>query len=199
MSFVPSKNTSQGGPPFDARAAKARCDECPLSHQRPVGPSGPSDASIVLVGEAPGHWEQKTGRAFIGPAGVKLDELLYHAGLRRSELRITNALLCRPEVPGETGKKRYDVKEYMARLRRENVRRKRLKQEPIASPFDCCWPRLRLEIFEADRWAWRRGAPNGAVVVPLGNFALKMLSGAQGILKYRGSVLQPKAEGNETT
>lgn len=187
MSRLPAR------PVFDARAMKANCDACPLNDCAPVPPEGPADAAIVFVGDAPGKMEVQFGKPLVGPMGVKLDEVLWKAGLKRSQVRLTNALLCRPEVPYETGKKRYDVKEYVAWLRRENVKRRKLKQEEIASPFDCCWPRLRREIWEADRWAWRRGAPNGAVVTPLSNFALKMVSGAQGILKYRGSVLAPKA------
>jgi uracil-DNA glycosylase len=181
-------------PVFDARSMHAKCGECPLAHQRPVAPAGPIDAAVVVVGEAPGHWEQVQGKPFVGPSGVKLDELLYRAGLRRQDVRTTNALLCRPEVPGETGKKRYDVKGYMAWLRRENKRLRKLKQEPIGDPFACCWPRLRFELWQADRFAFRRGAPSGVVVVPMGNFALKQLAGVQGVLKYRGSVLQPKKE-----
>lgn len=110
----------------------------------------------------------------------------------------TNAIVhnCRPEVPGEIGKKRYDVKAYMAWLRKENIQRKRNKHELLESPFDCCWPRLRRELYAAERHAQRRGAPNGVVVQPMGNFALKRLTGAQGIMKYRGSVMAPSQDGD---
>lgn len=177
---------------YDPRILGARCNDCPLQGFTAVPSEGPEDASIVFVGEAPGKFEVLKQRPFIGPSGIKLDELLWKNGIRRADVKITNALQCRPEVPGLTGKERYDVKKYMAWLRAENVRRKKEKQELLESPFDCCWPRLRREIFTADRHARRRGAPNGVVVMPLGNFALKRLTGAQGILKYRGSVMQPE-------
>lgn len=169
----------------------AKCDECPLQGSKPVRPTGPEDARIVFVGEGPGKFEVIRGESFVGPSGIKLDEILYLAGLRRSEVRVTNALLCRAETPGVEGKKKFEVKTYMAWLRKENVRLRKIKVEQIADPFACCWPRLKRELDAAERHARRAGAPNGAVVVPLGNFALKQLAGVQGIMKYRGSVLQP--------
>jgi len=181
----------------DPRTMKARCDECPLSRCRPVLGKGPLDASLAFIADAPGQWDLKRGEPLVGAPGVKFDEVLYHAGTRRKDVRITYAVLCRPEVAGETGKRRYDIKLYMAWLRRENKSRKKLKQEQIADPFACCYPRLRWELWQMDRWAWRRGAPNGVVVSALGNFALKQLTGMQGILKYRGSVLQPASDAVE--
>lgn len=177
---------------FNPRILGARCDDCPLNGAQPVMPTGPEDAPIVFVGEAPGKWEVMKGRSFVGPSGAKLDELLYLAGYRRDEVRVTHAILCRTEAPGEVGKARFDVKKYMAWLRRENVLRKKAKHELLESPFDCCWPRLRRELWAADRHARNRGAPNGAVIMPLGNFALKQLAGVSSIMKYRGSVMQPE-------
>ncbi len=177
------------GPRFDPRLLGARCDECPLSDCRPVPPEGPEDAPIIFVGEAPGRQEVISGRPFVGPSGVELDRLLKENGLRRSEVKISNAILCRAEVPELEGRKKYEVKNYIAWIRKQNVRLRKYGEEPINDPFDCCWPRLRREIWTADRYARLRGAPNGVVVMPLGNFALKRIASVTGIMKYRGSVI----------
>jgi len=50
----------------------------------------------MLVGEAPGTNEAKTGRPFCGAAGKILDELLESAGIKREEVYIGNILKDRP-------------------------------------------------------------------------------------------------------
>jgi DNA polymerase len=50
----------------------------------------------MFVGEAPGYYEDKEGRPFVGAAGKLLDRLLQEIGLQRSEIYIANVLKCRP-------------------------------------------------------------------------------------------------------
>lgn len=182
---------------YDPRQHGAKCDECPLKGHKVVAPEG--DSPIVIVGDCPGKMEETTGRPFVGSTGMKLNELLRRAGLPpRGELHLTNALLCRAEIPEEYGKKRYDLKGYLAWLRKENVRRKREKEPLLSNPFDCCGPRLRGELQRAEllaREAHKAHAsqfPSGAVVFPVGNFALAQVMGSRhsmSVLKYRGSVI----------
>jgi uracil-DNA glycosylase family protein len=47
---------------------------------------------MFLVGEAPGDEEDKTGRPFVGPAGVLLDEALEAAGIDRTDVFVTNVV-----------------------------------------------------------------------------------------------------------
>ncbi len=198
---------------YDPRACGAQCDRCPLQGEQVVPPEGNPQARMVLVAEAPGADAIKFEKQWIGPAGAKLNELLYKAGLARNQLWFTSALLCRPVVPEKEGRRRFDLKEYMAWLRKENVKIKRQNTvrtkeakksgtEPvlipeIISPFDCCAPRLYGELQALDASAWSAGAPNGLVVVPLGSFSLGAITTKPGtqqsILKYRGSVIFPKA------
>lgn len=60
----------------------------------------PGDGSLVprliIVGEAPGHKEDRAGTPFVGPSGELLDELLGIAGLKREEAWITNVVKFRP-------------------------------------------------------------------------------------------------------
>lgn len=55
---------------------------------------GPTDATIVAIGEAPGEAEARTGRPFMGKSGQLLRAELPRAGLRN--VYITNVVKCRP-------------------------------------------------------------------------------------------------------
>ena len=79
-------------------AEAASCVACPLHASRTcsVFSSGPSSASIVLIGEAPGANEDATGRPFCGSSGRLLDAALAAAGLARDEVYVCNAVKCRP-------------------------------------------------------------------------------------------------------
>jgi DNA polymerase len=74
------------------------CRLCPLcrSRHQAVPGEGNENATVMLIGEGPGYHEDREGRPFIGPAGQFLDELLGLAGLRRSDVYITNVVKCRP-------------------------------------------------------------------------------------------------------
>ena len=74
------------------------CTLCPLSEKRTnaVPGEGSPTADIMFIGEAPGFYEDRDGRPFIGPAGKFLDQLLASIGLNRSDVYITNMVKCRP-------------------------------------------------------------------------------------------------------
>jgi uracil-DNA glycosylase family 4 len=57
---------------------------------------GSATAAVVLVGEAPGASEDRSGRPFVGRAGKLLDQLLEEAGMRREDVFITNVVKARP-------------------------------------------------------------------------------------------------------
>ncbi|KKK87262.1 hypothetical protein LCGC14_2755040, partial [marine sediment metagenome] len=58
------------------------CTECDLHKTRTqvVPGAGNPNATIALVGEAPGRDEDKTGLPFVGKAGNMLDSLIVQAG-----------------------------------------------------------------------------------------------------------------------
>ena len=74
------------------------CTRCPLHARRTraVPGEGPADARIMFIGEGPGQQEDLSGRPFVGPAGMLLNQLLQQAGLRREEVFIANIVKCRP-------------------------------------------------------------------------------------------------------
>lgn len=62
----------------------------------PTVGEGSPEAKIMLVGEAPGLNEAKSGRPFVGAAGKLLNELLLSIGLQREDIYITNIVKDRP-------------------------------------------------------------------------------------------------------
>ena len=74
------------------------CTLCPLHETRTnaVPGEGPCDASVMLVGEAPGAKEDETGRPFVGRSGQLLVSLLEEIGLTREDVFITSILKSRP-------------------------------------------------------------------------------------------------------
>jgi uracil-DNA glycosylase family 4 len=75
-----------------------RCRKCSLwrTRQKAVPGEGPLDASAMLIGEAPGKKEDRTGRPFIGPSGKFLDAMLREAGISRERIFITSTVKCIP-------------------------------------------------------------------------------------------------------
>jgi uracil-DNA glycosylase family 4 len=63
----------------------------------PVIGEGSADARIMLVGEAPGKNEAKTGRPFAGAAGTILNDLLSSVSIAREDVYITNIVKDRPQ------------------------------------------------------------------------------------------------------
>lgn len=57
---------------------------------------GNPNAKIYFLGEAPGYWEDKSGRPFVGPAGKLLDQLVASIGLKRVDVYISNIVRFRP-------------------------------------------------------------------------------------------------------
>jgi uracil-DNA glycosylase len=95
----------------DVRREALRCARC-TSRSRPshiplvegrtqvVFGVGPSHADLMFIGEAPSKDEDEIGEPFIGKgpqqAGSILDERLTQVGIRRTDVYITNVVLCRP-------------------------------------------------------------------------------------------------------
>lgn len=174
---------------WDPRTAGARCDVCPLRDKPKVTPGGAHAPALVVVLDGPSFHDEKRGVLAVGPAGVMLNELLYHVSLKREDVWLTSALLCRLEVPGEQGAKAFDSKAYFAWLRKQNALRRSQGQDEIASPVECCKPRLQAELTYFDREAIKAGQPNGAVVVTMGPVALRAVADKDGVLTWRGSPL----------
>lgn len=96
------------------------CTRCRLSKNRTqvVFSDGPRDARLMVVGEAPGANEDRTGLPFVGAAGKYLDLLLATVGLSREEsVYIANVLKCRP--PGNRDPKPDEIEACSPYLRKQ--------------------------------------------------------------------------------
>jgi uracil-DNA glycosylase family 4 len=78
---------------------------------------GPAGADVMLVGEAPGRFEDEQGRPFVGRAGQLLDEVLAEAGLERAEVFITNVVKARP--PGNRDPRASEVEHHLPWLEQQ--------------------------------------------------------------------------------
>lgn len=67
-----------------------------LMESRLVFGEGNPRANVVFVGEAPGFYEDREGRPFVGRAGKLLDKLIENAGSKREDFYITNIVKRRP-------------------------------------------------------------------------------------------------------
>ena len=76
------------------REAAKDCEACHLYKRatQTVFGEGPSDATMMLVGEQPGDYEDVAGKPFVGPAGKIMDQALEEAGIDRSQVYVTNAV-----------------------------------------------------------------------------------------------------------
>jgi DNA polymerase len=61
-----------------------------------VGGEGPSNAKLVIVGEAPGAEEERLARPFVGSTGKIVDDILYELGQPRETVYLTNVVKLRP-------------------------------------------------------------------------------------------------------
>ncbi|MFT8778304.1 MAG: UdgX family uracil-DNA binding protein [Gluconacetobacter liquefaciens] len=78
----------------DARDAALHCRRCALCEHatQTVWGRGPSDASLMVVGEQPGDREDLEGRPFVGPSARLLSELMAEVGIDPARTYFTNAV-----------------------------------------------------------------------------------------------------------
>ncbi|KTD20814.1 bacteriophage-type DNA polymerase [Legionella lansingensis] len=76
----------------------ASCERCVLHKTRSqtVFSRGNPQAKLMIIGEAPGFYEDKQGLPFVGKAGMLLNQMLQSIGLTENDVYIANVLKCRP-------------------------------------------------------------------------------------------------------
>ena len=82
---------------------EAQCRACRLAASRTqvVVGRGPRPSPVMILGEAPGREEDRTGLGFQGAAGRVFEDILAFLGLRREEIWLANAVRCRPSIDGK--------------------------------------------------------------------------------------------------
>ena len=157
-------------------------------------PSGPLDAKIMFVGEAPGGEEEYKGEPLVGISGQFFTRCLSRAGLDRAQCRLDNVFQDRPpsnKFHDEWCRSKKEVSEEYTSLRDALVTACPHYEWPAKYNWSSVssgkyvlpehlpeLQRLREEIL--------RVRPN--VIVALGGTALWALCGVSGITKQRGTV-----------
>ncbi len=76
----------------------ADCERCKLCNGRQniVFGEGSIETDLMFIGEGPGEEEDKCGDPFVGGSGQLLEDLFDRVGINRSEVFLTNLVMCRP-------------------------------------------------------------------------------------------------------
>jgi uracil-DNA glycosylase family 4 len=84
--------------PAELRDALAGFSTCPLQSTaiHLVFSDGNPASGLMVIGDAPGEAEDRTGRPFSGPGGQLLDKMLASIGLDRTTALLTNVIPWRP-------------------------------------------------------------------------------------------------------
>jgi uracil-DNA glycosylase family 4 len=135
--------------------------------------SGPAQAKIMLVGEAPGSTEEMQGAPFVGASGTELTKMLTEAGINRDECYITN--VCKYRPPSNKLATWF--------LNKTTARKEHVNEICGRYPNSYILEGL-TELFEEIE------AVAPSLIIAFGDTALWALSGEAGITKWRGSILK---------
>lgn len=77
----------------------ARCPKLVASRHNIVWASGPPQAEVMFIGEAPGANEDREGLPFFhqAAAGRELNAICREAGFNRDDVHVANRVMCHPE------------------------------------------------------------------------------------------------------
>lgn len=96
-----AKASSRG---FSPKKAKTACEKCRLHGQAQITDPINTQARVLVIGEAPGDEEERSGKLFVGRSGLVLRDTLDAAGIPPDTVQFANVCRCRPK--GENGKNR---------------------------------------------------------------------------------------------
>lgn len=95
----------------------SRDETLPLSESNLVFGEGSPDAEVMFIGEAPGFYEDREKRPFVGRAGQLLNKLIEGIHWKREEVYITNIVKRRP--PGNRDPIPEEIEAYKPCLARQ--------------------------------------------------------------------------------
>lgn len=151
--------------------------------QRAVHGDGPTNAKIMIVGEAPGAEEEIKGKPFIGTSGMEMDRMLAAAGIFRAECFVTN--VCRIRPPNN------DILQYILTDKSGkpivNTRKTKTDTTGYVKYRDLWVKPPILEGIDYLKKEIQLVKPN--IIIAFGNVAMWALTGKRVITKWRGSML----------
>ncbi|MFT4058132.1 MAG: uracil-DNA glycosylase [Legionella sp.] len=76
----------------------AACTRCSLhkTRKQTVFARGSTKARLMIIGEAPGFYEDQQGKPFVGKAGGLLNQMMHSVDMHEEDFYIANVLKCRP-------------------------------------------------------------------------------------------------------
>jgi len=165
--------------PKEIRSAWGDCRRCGLraGAKNMVFGEGNSNADIMIIGEAPGEWEDSTEVPFIGESGDVLTLFLHNTKLLREAFtdRELDALQAGTLQGVTIREKRNNI--YMTNLVQCRPPDNR---NPSDIEVKACWPRLAAQIYSVDPM----------LIIALGGVAARFLMDRDvTITTERGSVL----------
>ena len=104
-----SVNLPDGSAEEKMEVLRSTVENCPVclkqvrEGKKVVFGTGPVDADLFFVGEAPGADEEVVGEPFVGKAGELLDKMILAMGLKREEVYIGNIMKWRPAMKSQYG------------------------------------------------------------------------------------------------
>ncbi|MCH8539192.1 MAG: uracil-DNA glycosylase [Opitutales bacterium] len=107
----------EGSPEERMNALREVVENCPVclaqvrEGKKVVFGTGPVDADLFFVGEAPGAEEEIAGEPFVGPAGQLLNKMIGAMGLEREQVYIGNIMKWRPATKSNYGNRAPTEKE----------------------------------------------------------------------------------------
>lgn len=138
-----------------------------------VPPRGPSNARIMIIGEAPGADEEREKKPFVGGSGQELYKMLSECGIDLNECFITNVCRYRP------------FKNKIETLLHTKTEARKLGIPELhgiyPDPVITEGRKLLLDEIEKVK-------PD--IIIPLGNLSLWALTGEWGITNWRGSEIK---------
>lgn len=153
--------------------AYSSCTNCRLhkrANKRVFG-KGSIDASILIVGIAPGEVEDEKGLPFVGPSGILLQEILHAAGIGKYHVYMTNLVMCRPFEIVKDG-------------RGKDIRKNR---DPSDKERKACSERLNAEIYAIDP----------KIIVGVGKPVLRHFLKKQDLKNLRGRIITININGKK--
>lgn len=137
------------------------CPDLAKTAKNLVFGEGSPDAEVVFIGEAPGRFEDETGKPFVGASGKFLDELLAGIGLDRSQVYITSIVKFRP--PGNRDPKPAEKEVFMPHLQ---AQLEAISPKLIVTlgrhAANCFLPRLKIGVSHGQPQQWQ-----GKTILPL--------------------------------
>lgn len=148
---------------------KSKCYSCSFGSQcrsNKLEGRGKKTAKIMIVLEAPDWVDDNQGKILAGDGGKKLFYFLEKAGLKRSDVYVTNAVKCKPSV------KTSEIKD-----KRDKVDKKTKEvTEAGDKPITMCRVHLLKEIKEI----------KPKVIVLMGKIPHLMMTGNNSVTEFRG-------------